>query len=189
MHAPLKLHPFVDYTHLLAKLDRQEKVDILQRRFDNGFQPTPPSMDEEGDVVLAERVFRSTPVGIADLTVFQPKLCGKWQASYIAAELDQHRERITMNELNAYIWSYQESWGYFGAGVDSGYALRVRFFPNGIRANAIEDDTPRRPRPMPYNFTATGAIQVGQYPTHSKPRRLANWGWEFSNSYVTYKSL
>ncbi|KAI8840825.1 hypothetical protein BJ741DRAFT_596670 [Chytriomyces cf. hyalinus JEL632] len=187
MHAPLKLHPFVDYKHLLAKLDRQEMVDILQRRFDN-VQPAPPSMDEEGDV-MAERVLQSTPVGVAGVALFEPKLCGKWQASYIAAELDQHRTRITMNELNAYVWSYQESWGYFGAGDDLGNCLKVRFFPNGTRANAIEDDTARRPRPMPYSFTASGAIQVGQYPTHSKPRRVANWGWEFSNSYVTYKSL
>ncbi|TPX71324.1 hypothetical protein CcCBS67573_g06222 [Chytriomyces confervae] len=193
-HAPLKLHPFVDYTHLLTKLDWQEKVDILERRFDNASQPSllqpgPPSMDEDEDMVLAERVLQSTLVGVADVALFEPKLCGKWQASYIAAELDQHRTRITMNELNAYVWSYQESWGYFGTGDDLGHSLKVRFFPNGMRANAIEDGTARRPRPMPYSFTASGAIQVGQYPTHSKPRRVANWGWEFSNSYVTYKSL
>ncbi|KAJ3254698.1 hypothetical protein HDU77_003961 [Chytriomyces hyalinus] len=205
MHAPLKLHPFVDYTHLLAKLDRQE-VDVLQRRFHNAsqassLQPAPPSMDEEGGVALAERVLQSTPppelmfgrvfddhaldlstVSLASKYLFQlatqdflwKQLCEiRWSdkihqslslhplvdntglvahlnrselmeilhrrflatddsmsdqelatrvinttltglrdvtvyaplASYIAAEMDQNRERITLKELQAYEWA------------------------------------------------------------------------------------
>ncbi|KAI8610614.1 hypothetical protein BC830DRAFT_1143798 [Chytriomyces sp. MP71] len=184
-HVPLALHPYVDYSSLVHKLDRVEKESILARRF-IAHSLYAADTDEE----LSERVVHTMPVAVPEVRVFEPVACGKWQASYIAAEMDQHRSRITMDELNAYEFTYHDNWGHgFYMNNEREDAIRVRFFPNGFRGNAISDDKPRRPRPMPYHFTPTGAIQVGQYPTHSRPRRLENWGWEFSNSYVQYTSI
>ncbi|KAJ3028724.1 UNVERIFIED_CONTAM: hypothetical protein HDU68_001003 [Siphonaria sp. JEL0065] len=141
-------------------------------------------MEEEEELNLL--VLHSKPVGWEGVTVFTPKKCSKWQASYIAAELDQSRKKLTMGELNSYDWCYHDNWsrGFYG---DEDVIVRVKFYPNGIRGNVLGPDS--RPRMMPYHFTHQGGIQVGQYPVHSKPVRLADWGWQFNNAYVTYTSM
>ncbi|KAI9330848.1 hypothetical protein BDR26DRAFT_691500 [Obelidium mucronatum] len=191
-HQEMSLHPFVDYTALIDRLDRAEKLAILRRRFFSS-KLKEDMTEKEKDDELSQLVLHSKPVGWEGVTVFVPKKCSKWQASYVAAELDQNRDKLTMGELNAYDWLYHDNWsrgfygGVYGNDADEETVVRVKFHPNGLRGNILGPES--RPRMMPYHFTHLGAIQVGQYPCHSKPRRLPDWGWEFNNAYVTYSSM
>ncbi|KAI8611109.1 hypothetical protein BC830DRAFT_1142652 [Chytriomyces sp. MP71] len=178
-HQSLTLHPCVDYKDIVGQLDKQDKIDILTRRFLQ-------LRGDEDDAELEERILNSTPTGFRGIKVYIPVVCGKWQASYIAAEIDQHRRRITMKELQAYEWIFGEFYGFH---EDEDEPIKVHFRPDGLRSNSIQDGTFRRPRPATYQILASGAIQVGEFPTHSRPRRLEDWGWSISNSYVTYTSI
>ncbi|KAJ3397609.1 hypothetical protein HDU80_009501 [Chytriomyces hyalinus] len=178
-HQSLSLHPLVDYTGLVPHLNRSELLEILHRRF----LATDDSMSDQE---LATRVINTTPTGFRDVTVYTPLVCGKWQASYIAAEMDQNRERITMKELQAYEWVFREQWAYDDED-DEDETIKVKFRADGVRLNA--SDAQSRPRPQTYQLLASGKIQVGNFPRHSRPTRLDNWGWQFSNVYVTYTSI
>ncbi|KAJ3131883.1 Serine/threonine-protein phosphatase 2A regulatory subunit B'' subunit gamma [Physocladia obscura] len=63
----------------------------------------------------------------------------------------------------------------------------VKFSRDGTRGNVKGKEY--RPRVTPYHLSNNGSVQVGSYPPHSQPQRLEDWGWEFSNSYVTYTSF
>ncbi|KAI8840826.1 hypothetical protein BJ741DRAFT_596676 [Chytriomyces cf. hyalinus JEL632] len=178
-HQSLSLHPLVDYTGLVAQLKRSELLEILHRRF----LATDDSMSDQE---LSTRVINTTPTGFRDVTVYAPLVCGKWQASYIAAELDKDRERITMKELQAYEWVFREQWAY-DDDDDEDDAIKVKFRDDGVRLNA--SDVQSRPRPQTYQLLGSGKIQVGNFPRHSRPTRLDDWGWQFSNVYVTYTSV
>ncbi|KAI8831805.1 hypothetical protein BJ741DRAFT_313133 [Chytriomyces cf. hyalinus JEL632] len=123
-HQSLSLHPLVDYTRLVAQLNRSELLEILHRRF----LATDDSMSEQE---LAIRVINTTPTGFRDVTVYTPLVCGKWQASYIAAEMDQDREWITMKELQAYDWVFREQWAYDDED-DEDEAIKVKFRADGV---------------------------------------------------------
>ncbi|KAJ3287957.1 hypothetical protein HDU76_007756 [Blyttiomyces sp. JEL0837] len=105
---------------------------------------------------------------------------------------EKDRQEITREELMGYEFQFGDDWGYshFNRDVDRSDAdniTRVRFWPDGTRGNVKGKNF--RPRPQSWAIIHTGAIQVGQFPRHSVPRRTEDWGWKFSNGYVTYTSL
>ncbi|KAJ3382044.1 hypothetical protein HDU84_004637 [Entophlyctis sp. JEL0112] len=121
---------------------------------------------------------------------FRPIKCGKWQASYIAADKDQFRQFLTLSELQAYRWRFTDEWGYGGFYDFEEHEVQetyVRFGKDGKRRN--ENGNYFRPRVVTYELRENGSVQVGQYPTHARPHRRTDWGWEFSNGYVTYTSV
>ncbi|KAJ3081544.1 hypothetical protein HDU99_005407 [Rhizoclosmatium hyalinum] len=177
-HHGYMLHPFVEYKEILGRLSTEEKRDVLRRRFQNS---------EVDDDVLDQELLDTVPYRWDGVRIFEARMCGKWQASYAAAEMDSTRQRLSMAELNTYEWWYYDNWNreFYGNGNDNG-AVLVKFFTNGVRGNV--EGPQCRPRMSSYQFNRDGSIQVGQYPRHSVPRRLADWGWEFHNPYVTYTS-
>ncbi|KAI9021347.1 hypothetical protein DFJ74DRAFT_768964 [Hyaloraphidium curvatum] len=140
--------------------------------------------------------------------------CGKWHAAYVLAELDSLRQRATEAELRAYEWSYRmrgfedpEPRGGPGAGwsdgppdadeVDGVLARlveeeaeepTVRFLRDGTRVrsprSAMRFGWPRERR---WRMDPRGGLQVGSFPSH-RCRRTEDWGFEFSNGWVTYAS-
>ncbi|KAI8850347.1 hypothetical protein BC829DRAFT_389842 [Chytridium lagenaria] len=113
---------------------------------------------------------------------FVPFYSGKWKASYIAAEIDQYRQIITRDEVMEYEWIFGDFW----AEEDE---IRVKFWPDGTRSNVNKDKKWTRPRSQPWHINERGAIQVSSFPEHSVPSRTEDWGWTFSNGYVTYTSV
>ncbi|KAJ3413399.1 hypothetical protein HDV05_008110 [Chytridiales sp. JEL 0842] len=182
LHTELKLHPRVNYSHLLPQMSNSEIIDVLCRR-QPGFPKLRSSLETCTREELEMKLEETTPKGEY---VFTPNISGKWKSSYIAAELDAGRQVITKEELVGYEWQYTDSWGFGFYHEGEEKLIKVRFFPNGFRANV--DPKASRPRKQPWHIDKRGAVQVAQFPPHSTPARLPNWGWEFANGYVTYTS-
>ncbi|KAJ3100021.1 hypothetical protein HDU96_010482 [Phlyctochytrium bullatum] len=178
-HAPLALHPRVDYAYILPQLTDADLTAVLYRRFVRKLPVNVPR------AYLEERLAETVPED-----AFTPFYSGKWKASYIAAEVDKTRQRITRDEVVEYEWVFSDSWGWgYGMGEDAeGEEIRIRFWPDGMRSNVNRDKKFARPRPQPWHLDERGAIQVSQFPQHSVPERTSDWGWTFSNGYVTYTS-
>ncbi|KAJ3286510.1 hypothetical protein HDU79_006427 [Rhizoclosmatium sp. JEL0117] len=173
-HQDLSIHPFVDCTPILNKLTRPEKLRLLQRRV---FKQ--PGIELEPDDVLDTLVIQTTPHWIEGVYVYVPVRCGKWQASYIAAELDRFRVDLTKVELCLYEWE-------FSLGGDP-EKERIRFWQNGWRGL---DDTPEIVETWPYKFPyqfVNNKLKIGPW-FLGPPVRLDNWGWEF-DYYAVYTSV
>ena len=207
------LHPRVNYAMIQSTLSDVEIQNILRRRFVFNTAHIHAMTREE----LLSRLESSTLPNVI-LPMYSSKWCdnvflrciflferninffNQRRASYIAAEIDKCRNNITREEIVNLTWRYIDSWGYHmydddddeeEEGVDSGKKykkeVRIRFWPNGTRSNKNLEDP--RPSPASWHIDHRGAIQVKHYPHHSIPRRTEDWGYEFSNGYVTYVSV
>ncbi|KAJ3207433.1 hypothetical protein HDU67_007459 [Dinochytrium kinnereticum] len=176
-HQTMKLHPRVDYCYIVGKLTEEEMKDVLARRFvkklTEGFS--------RGE--LEEKLASTVPEDS-----FVPFYSGKWKASYIAAEMDQHRSVITRDEVMAYEWIFTDFWGY-SMSNDESDEIRVKFWPDGTRSNVNKEKKYSRPRPQPWHMNEKGGIQVSQFPEHSLPSRTDDWGWTFSNGTLMSSSF
>ncbi|ORY53453.1 hypothetical protein BCR33DRAFT_710880 [Rhizoclosmatium globosum] len=175
-HQEHALHPFVDYSGILEKLTREQKLDVLRRRV-----VKIAKLAEFSEQKLNDLVVKTTPVGLRGVRIYKPIRCGKWQASFIAAELDSTRHDLSKVELCLYDWIYEDLYDEEDEGE-----IRVKFWPHGTRGNVDGSDNPYE---VPYYTKPDGRVQVHHYPRHEKPMRLLDWGWRFGNPYVIYTSV
>ncbi|KAJ3191391.1 hypothetical protein HK101_007817 [Irineochytrium annulatum] len=130
---------------------------------------------EADRISMVARCESSTP-----RDAFAPFYSGKWRSSYVGAEVDARRGRITKDEVMAYEWAFSDSWGYgYVDDGEEGDMIRIKFWPNGTRSNV--NKAMHRPRPQPWRMSGNGSVQVSSFPEHSIPERTEDWGWSFSN--------
>ncbi|KAJ3344422.1 hypothetical protein HDU83_005251 [Entophlyctis luteolus] len=106
-HQELSPHAHVDYIHILDTLDELDKMAVLRKRFvaDDVIASAKDNTETLNQLVLSTPAIWDDPSEqLVDR--FRPIKCGKWQASYIAADKDQFRQFLTLSELQAYRWRF-----------------------------------------------------------------------------------
>ncbi|KAJ3097686.1 Adenylate cyclase type 10 [Phlyctochytrium planicorne] len=164
-HQKLQLHPRIDYCYIMDRLTDLEMRQVLERRYVKNV-PHDASREE-----LEKRLKMTTYHGAA----FVPFYSGKWKSTYIAAEVDQHRQIITRDEVMEYEWIFSDFWSY-GYDEDE-HQIRIKFWPDGTRSNVDRSKKYSRPRPQPWHINEKGAIQVSSFPEHNAPSRTMDWGY------------
>ncbi|KAJ3320917.1 hypothetical protein HDU76_000190 [Blyttiomyces sp. JEL0837] len=102
-----------------------------------------------------------------------PEGCGKWMASYISAEQDSTREKITRVELTSITWSFQHP-------ISRGIA---RFHSDGTWTSDLWD------HPEWWRIRRDGRPQVNFFPPLTPIRRADDWGFELVSEICKYVSL
>ncbi|KAI9338945.1 hypothetical protein DFJ73DRAFT_779432 [Zopfochytrium polystomum] len=172
-HTVLRLHPFVDYSHppaLLADMSVKELKSVLVARRREDLMKGVRDKAE-----LRAAVAESLPKLAA-----KQKGCGfdrggwggKWKASYMVAERDSRRCRLTKDELELHFKYHQ--WG------QDGVPHRLKFNQDWT----LDSDMTRR---MNWRFYMDD-VQVEQYPALSIARDK-DWGFRLSNDMVYQLSV
>eukprot|EP00842_Homolaphlyctis_polyrhiza_P005595 jgi/Hompol1/6036/HPOL_004832-RA len=158
---------------LLRRLNAADCESILVQR---GIEFEPDLSDDEKRAMV-ERTAPSHAV--------KHYCASKWKASLFAARIDSKRKRITKKELMDVTWLYIDmGWGYYNDSDQDPDPPLVKFFPNKTRGPI---DGGPRPRICDWYLRKDGGIQVSHFQTHHTSR-TDDWGWEFSNPWVTYRS-
>ncbi|TPX37597.1 hypothetical protein SmJEL517_g00654 [Synchytrium microbalum] len=153
----LDLHIRVDYTNLMESLSVKEMKSLLKRR-----QVSVAGLVEKSE--LADAVVKSLPQ--FSPTVPSKNNSGKWRTSYIVAELDSKRTRITKSEVTGIEWKF-----------------RFRHWQEGLFVKATFDDKFNLVIPdifdnvMRYRFfDNNSSIRVEQYPElHDAGENIVGW--------------